>query len=84
MIYMQEGFCFTVEKVNATVSGSHPKPAFRIFINVLDIIIGEGIGIGTIMPVNDEMIAIVTVQSILSSEPHESITILHDAVDHAL
>ena len=67
-----------------TALRTDPQVAGRILGQHRDPVVGQGGGIGRIVPVDLEAVPVVAVEAALSTEPHETRSVLNEAVDEAL
>lgn len=84
MAIVRKGIAPRIQPVEPTESGADPETAFTILVQGHHRVVGQAFGVFALMVVRLKAVAVIPVQTIGSSEPQESVVILHDALDPAL
>jgi hypothetical protein len=79
-----ESLGLPVEAVETADPRPHPQRTRPILEERKDVAVGYGGRIEGIMPEDDELVSVVTIEAVLGPEPHEPPAILHDRLDRVL
>ena len=84
MFEVNKRFRFTVKQIQPVISGSDPDTPFGIFEEVPKKICCDAIVVVNIIFKDLKVIAVILVQTVIGCEPHKTVMILNDAIDHPL
>lgn len=76
-----EAVFFPVVAVESSASGAYPDLPLSVFGDVGDEVIGDAEGVAGVVAVDGDLVAIVFVESVAGTEPHEATAVLQDAED---